>query len=188
MDKHYSGHSSDTTGACRWYYRFWTAFVSHAHSYTEVSFSCQIILPSFCHSYRSRIFPFYLKLRFQSHQLISSAAILNFKIELLTKKERDPVTSLERSWPSQQKLVSKLLTTNKRTMRSEQDSGVWRPGTVSPGQVAEEGGWHENEEGDKKTKHGAWLALRHTELGVEQKSDMDWIITVLDRSQNNSSL
>lgn len=46
------------------------------------------------------------------------------------------MTSPERGWPSPEKLVSTLLTTNKRTMRSERDSGDRRQGSVWSGPLA----------------------------------------------------
>jgi hypothetical protein len=82
--------------------------------------------------------PSYLKLGFLSRQFSMSADILHFKIKLLTKKKRSLMTSPERSWPSPEKLVSTLLTTNKRTMRTERDSGDCRPASVWSAPVAEE--------------------------------------------------
>ena len=79
-----------------------------------------------------------LKLGFLSRHFSMSADILHFRIKLLTNKKRSVMTSPERSWPSPDKLVSTLLTTNKRTMRSERDSGDCRPGSVWSGPVAEE--------------------------------------------------
>jgi hypothetical protein len=87
--------------------------------------------------------PSYLKLEFLSRQFSMSADNLHFRIKLLTKKKRSLMTSPERSWPSPEKLVSTLLTTNKRTMRTERDSSDCRPASVWSGPVAEEERSHE---------------------------------------------
>lgn len=75
------------------------------------------------------------------------------------------MTSPERSWPSPDKLVSTLLTTNKRTMRSERDSGDCRPGSVWSGPVAEEERSH-----DWKTRNLA--RKQHRTRGVGYRNVM----------------
>jgi len=104
----------------------------------------------------------YLKLGFLSRQFSMYADILHFRIKLLTNKKRSLMTSPERSWPSPDKLVSTLLTTNKRTMRSERDSGDCRPGSVWSGPVAEEERSH-----DWKAQNLAASSTKPEQSGIE---------------------
>lgn len=126
------------------------------------------------------IFSIYSKLWFLSHQLILSVDILNFKIELLTKKERSPVTSLERSWPSQEELVSKLLTTNKRTI--EKWTRQW---CLLSGHSLDRNKLR-RKKSVTKARHRTWPC--DTQTSVEQKSNVDGHIMVLIDRQNNLSV